>query len=109
MDKAHGPMSNIFKKARLPRVLRSDLKNLVEMLERPDYSMSKIGAEVSSHPAIVQEILRAANSSLTGAAGQITDPAHAILFLGSRRVIFLLNTLPEDLIEAEVSDQSQAG
>jgi HD-like signal output (HDOD) protein len=51
----------------------------------------------------VKALLRAANSSLTGSSVEITDPAHATLFLGSRRVSFLLSTLPPEIIEEDLS------
>lgn len=93
----------LFRKPRPVKVMRSELNYLLEMLEAQDVSVVRFGQEVSRHPAVVKALLRAANSSLTGSAVEITDPAHATLFLGSRRVSFLLSTLPPEIIEEDLS------
>lgn len=93
----------LFRKPRPVKVMRSELNHLLEMLEAQDVSVVRFGQEVSRHPSVVKALLRAANSSLTGSAVEITDPAHATLFLGSRRVSFLLSTLPPEIIEEDLS------
>jgi hypothetical protein len=40
---------------------------------------------------------------MTGSAVTITEPTHAALFLGSRRVAFLLNTLPPEIIDDDLT------
>jgi len=95
---------SLFRKPRPTKILRSELKLLLEMLEMQELSVSRFGQEVMRHPSVLKALLRAANSSLTGSAVEITDPAHATLFLGSRRVAFLLNTLPPEIIEDDLSD-----
>ncbi|MDA1230753.1 MAG: HDOD domain-containing protein [Planctomycetota bacterium] len=95
------PSSNV-RRPNSAKVLRNDLNSLIEMLQAPDSSLIKFGEEVSRHPAIVKQILRAANSSLTGSVVDIREPTHATLFLGSRRVVFLLNTLPPEIIEENI-------
>ncbi len=92
---------SLFRKPRPTKILRSELKLLLEMLEMQELSVSRFGQEVTRHPAVLKALLRAANSSLTGSAVEITDAAHATLFLGSRRVAFLLNTLPPEIIEED--------
>jgi HD-like signal output (HDOD) protein len=96
--------SSIFRKQALRKVLRSELNHLIEMLRTADSSLIKFGQEVSRHPVVYKQILRAANSSLTGSAVEISDVAHATLFLGSRRVEFLLNTLPPEIIEEDAEE-----
>lgn len=92
---------SLFRKPRQTKILRSELRQLVEMLEMQEVSVTRFGQEVLRHPSVLKAILRAANSSLTGSAVEITDPAHATLFLGSRRVAFLLNTLPPEIVEED--------
>ena len=100
--------SSIFRRQAPVKILRSELNHLLEMLQITDVSLMKFGQEVSRHPSIYKQILRAANSSLTGSSVEITDPAHATLFLGSRRVEFLLNTLPSEIIEEDVEVEAHA-
>ncbi|MBC7967826.1 MAG: HDOD domain-containing protein [Fuerstia sp.] len=94
--------SSIFRKPRPSKILRSELNQLVEMLRASDVSLIKFGQAAARHPVILKQIMRAANSSLTGSAVEITEPAHAVLFLGTRRVTFLLDTLPPEIIEEDV-------
>ncbi len=98
----------IFRKPQPKKILRSELKQLIEMLHVLDSSLIKFGEKVSQHPAVLKQILRAANSSLTGSAVEITEPGHAALFLGARRVIFLLNTLPPEIIEEDLEDGEES-
>jgi HD-like signal output (HDOD) protein len=100
--------SNIFRKQAPRRILRSELNHLIKMLRMTDSSLIKFGQEVSMYPMVYKQILRAANSSLTGSAVEISDVAHATLFLGSRRVEFLLNTLPPEIIEEDAEDNESA-
>ena len=100
--------SRIFRKQAPKTILRSELNQLLEMLLNRDSSLITFGQEVSRHPAVSKQILRAANSSLTGSAVEITDLAHATLFLGSRRVEFLLNTLPPPIIEEDPAEDGSA-
>ncbi|HQZ69185.1 MAG TPA: HDOD domain-containing protein [Planctomycetaceae bacterium] len=99
---------SIFRKPQPKKILRSELNQLIEMLHASDSSLIKFGEQVSQHPAVLKQILRAANSSLTGSAVEITRPAHAALFLGSRRVIFLLNTLPPEIIEEDLEEVEES-
>ena len=96
---------SIFRRPRPAKVLRSTLNALIEMLRAADSSLIKFGQEVSQHPAVLKPLMRAANSSLTGSAVEITEPAHAALFLGARRVEFLLSTLPPESIEEDIPEQ----
>lgn len=100
--------TSLFRISRPPQVRRSDLNRLIEMLESSDTSLTKFGQEVEKHPVVLKQLLRAANSSLTGSAVEISEPGHATLFLGSRRVVFLLNTLPPELIEEDISAAESA-
>lgn len=94
--------SGFFRKPRQSKILRSELNQLVEMLSASDSSLIKFGQAVAKHPVVLNQIIRAANSSLTGSAVKITDPSHAVLFLGTSRVIFLLNTLAPKIIDEDV-------
>ena len=94
----------IFRRPRPVKVLRSTLNALIEMLRASDSSLIKFGQEVSQHPAVLKPLMRAANSSLTGSTVEITEPAHAALLLGTRRVEFLLNTLPPECIEEDITE-----
>ena len=91
----------VFRKPQSSKVLRSELNQLVEMLRASDASMIKFGEAVARHAVVLKQIMRAANSSLTGSAVEITEPAHAALFLGTRRVVFLLSTLPPEIIDED--------
>ena len=95
--------TGIFRPPTPAKVRLSELKNLISMLEATETSLVKFGKEVSGHPMVLKQLLRAANSSMTGSAVTITEPAHAALFLGSRRVTFLLNTLPPEIIEDDLT------
>ena len=94
--------SGLFKKPQPSKILRSELNQLVEMLQASDSSLIKFGEAAARYPVVLKQIMRAANSSLTGSAVEITEPAHAALFLGTRRVIFLLTTLPPENIDEDV-------
>jgi len=99
--------SSIFRRPKLQKVLRSELNQLLEMLRASDTSLIKFGLEVARHPEVLKQIMRAANSSLTGSAVEITEPGHAALFLGTRRVTLLLNTLPQEIMEEDVQDSAE--
>ncbi len=99
--------SKIFQKPRLQKILRSELNQLLEMLRASDASLIKFGHETARHPEVLKQIMRAANSSLTGSAVEITEPGHAALFLGTRRVTLLLNTLPQEIIEEDVDNGAE--
>lgn len=90
------------------RILRSELNHLIEILQNTDSGLIKFGREVSRHPAVCKQILCAANSPLTGGVVEITDPAHATLYLGSRRIEFLLSTLPSEIIEEDLAVDESA-
>jgi len=98
---------SIFGKKRLAQIRRSELKELIEMLEATDSSLVRFAQAVSRHPVVLKQLLRAANSSLTGSAVEITEPAHAAIYLGSRRVVFLLNTLPPEVIEEDIPEKTE--
>lgn len=95
--------TGIFRKPRPTTIRLSQLKNLISMLEATDSSLVEFGKEVACHPIILKQLLRAANSPMTGSAVPITEPTHAALFLGSRHVAFLLNTLPPEIIEDDLT------
>jgi len=59
-------------------------------------SLSDIALRLTRYPPLSRRILRMANSALTGAKEQITDPVHAVSLLGSRRLIEILSSLPAD-------------
>jgi HD-like signal output (HDOD) protein len=98
--------SGISRKPQASKILRSELVQLVEMLRASDASLIKFGEAVRQYPAVLRQILRAANSSLTGSAVEITEPGHAALFLGTRRVTYLLNSLPSEIIEEDLNMES---
>jgi len=95
----------LFRRPRPALISRDELQNLIGLLESADTSLIRFGNAVSSHPAVLQHLLRAANSSLTGSVSEITDATRATLFLGTRRVLFLLNTLPPEMIEEENAEK----
>ena len=99
--------SGIFRNPRPSKIRRSELKQLEEMLRASDASLIKFGQAVAKHPAVIKQIMRAANSSLTGSAVEITEPTHAVLFLGTRRVTLLLNTLPPEIIDEDVENTEE--
>jgi hypothetical protein len=106
--------SGMFRKSEPSKILRSELNRLVEMLRASDTSLIKFGEAVAGYPVVLKQLMRAANSSLTGSSVEITEPGHATLFLGTRRVTFLLDTLPSEIIEEDVEetteeDQGDAG
>ena len=97
--------SGTFRKPQTSKILRSELMRLVEMLRASDTSLIKFGEAIRQYPPVLRQVLRAANSSLTGSAVEITEPGHAALFLGTRRVAYLLNTLPAEIIEEDLSTE----
>jgi HD-like signal output (HDOD) protein len=106
MAASNEPFSSLFGKKRPAQIRRSELNQLIQMLEAADASLIQFGEAVSHYPVVLNQLMRAANSSLTGSAVEITTPAHAAIYLGSRRVIFLLSTLPPEIIEEDVSEST---
>lgn len=94
--------TSYLKKSRPAKIRRSELQALADLLKSADTSLGKFGEAVSQYPVVLTHLLRAANSSLTGCATAITSPTHAALFLGERRVDFLLATLPKELVDDEM-------
>ena len=64
-------------------------------------------SSINSHPEVLKQIMRAANSSLTGSAVEITEPGRAALFLGTRRLTHLLTTLPHEIIEEDMDNGAE--
>ena len=106
MSSSNEVSSGIFRKPRQSKILRSELNQLIEMLRASDVSLIKFGHAVAKHPVVLKQIIRAANSSLTGSAVEITEPAHAVLFLGTSRVTFLLNTLAPEIIDEDLESNA---
>lgn len=103
---ANTEAGGLFRRPRPARISREELNGLVTLLESSDTSLIRFGNAVSSHPAVLQCLLRAANSSLTGSVYEITDATRATLHLGTRRVLYLLNTLPPEMVEeAEAAEK----
>ena len=101
--------SGIFRKPQQSKILRSELNQLVEMLHASDANLIRFGHALEKHPIVLKQVIRAANSSLTGSSVEITDPAHAVLFIGTRHVTFLLNTLAPGSIEEDLEPDSDTG
>ena len=108
MATSNDQKGSIFRKPPAVKVLRSVLNSLIEMLRSSENSLAKFGQEASRHPAVLKQLLRAANSSLTGSAVEITEVAHATLFLGSRRVEYLLSTMPPEVVEEDEPQVSES-
>lgn len=102
---ANNDSGGLFRRPRPAKISRDELQVLISLLESADTSLIRFGNAVSSHPAVLQHLLRAANSSLTGSVTEISDATRATLYLGTRRVLFLLNTLPPEMIEDESSEK----
>lgn len=102
---ANTDTGGLFRRPRPARISRNELQNLITLLESSDTSLIRFGNAVSSHPAVLQHLLRAANSSLTGSSTEISDATRATLFLGTRRVLDLLNTLPLELVEEQPAEK----
>jgi HD-like signal output (HDOD) protein len=102
---ANSEAGGLFRRSRPAKISREELKALSMLLESSDTSLIRFGNAVSSHPAVLQYLLRAANSSLTGSVSEITDATRATLYLGTRRVLYLLDTLPAEMIEEENAEK----
>jgi len=102
---ANTDSGGLFRRPRPAKISRDELKALVALLESSDTSLILFGNSVSAHPAVLQHLLRAANSSLTGSISEISDATRATLYLGTRRVLYLLNTLPPEMIEEESTEK----
>lgn len=102
---ANNDSGGLFRRPRPAKISRDELKTLLTLLESSDTSLVRFGNAISSHPAVLQQLLRAANSSLTGSATEISDATRATLYLGTRRVQYLLNTLPPEMIEEESEEK----
>lgn len=70
------------------------LQGLLSALEDREIDLPRFAAEISRYPLVLRRILQAANSATSGKWQQITDPVHAMSWLGSRRLIQLLSNLP---------------
>lgn len=102
---ANTETGGLFRRPRPARISRDELKALIDLLESSDSSLMRFGNAVSVHPAVLQHILRAANSSLIGSVNEILDAPRATLYLGTRRVLYLLSTLPPEMIEEENAEK----
>ena len=102
---ANNDSGGVVRRPRPARISREELQSLIDLLESSDTSLFQFGNAVSSHPAVLQQLLRTANSTLTGSISEISDATRATLYLGTRRVLFLLNTLPPELIEEENAEK----
>jgi len=100
------PLTSPFGRKQPVQIRRSELNELIRMVEATDSSLAQFGEAVSGHPVVLKQLMRAANSSLTGSAVEITKPAHAAIYLGSRRVVFLLSTLPPEIILEDISEST---
>ena len=82
MASSNDVSSGIFRKRQPVKILRSELNLLVEMLRANDANLIKFGKAVAKHPMVLKQIIRAANSSLTGSAVEIIeqgdDGAHQV-------------------------------
>ncbi len=102
---ANTETGGLFRRPRPARISRDELKALIDLLESSETSLMRFGHAVSVHPAVLQHLLRAANSSLIGSVNEILDATRATLYLGTRRVLYLLNTLPPEIIEEENAEK----
>lgn len=105
---ANNDSGGLFRRPRPAKISREELQALITLLESSDTSLIRFGNAVSSHPAVLQQLLRAANSTLTGSTTEISDATRATLYLGTRRVLYLLTTLPPELIEEEATEKLPA-
>ena len=80
------------------RIPRERLQELISMLENREIDIAEFAGKVTQYPAIYQRIMTAANSVTVGRLVDITDPVHAAAYLGSRRLIHLLNNLSPEVV-----------
>ncbi len=77
------------------------LKSLIAALQREEIDLASFARQLGPYPAILRRVLQAANSVASGNWQSIKDPAHAAAYLGSRRLIQLLLSLPKESLIAE--------
>ncbi len=73
-----------------------EVTELLSALADRNRSLSEIAQRIAQFPALSRRVLRMANSALTGTRNEITDAAHAVSMLGSRRLAGILTQLPRD-------------
>lgn len=77
---------------------------LTEALERPDVSLPEVADIVARDPAVCAKLLRFVNSSFFGLKQPISDPHHAVSFLGVQALRNLILSL--ELFEAREGEPS---
>lgn len=84
------------------KITRQELLELIEKLEVRDVNLAEFTARLSRFPQLTRRMLQLANSAGNGKAQEITDPAVAASWLGSRRIHNMLMNLPAEWLEDEV-------
>jgi HD-like signal output (HDOD) protein len=82
---------------RIASIIPADeVSQLMRALADRNTSLAEVAKRIGQFPALVNRVLRMANSALTGTRNHITDPVHAVSMLGSRRLMTILAQLPAD-------------
>lgn len=84
------------------KLTRLELVQLLEKLEVRDLNLAQFTVQLSKFPQLTKRLLQLANSAGTGKSQEITDPAVAASWLGSRRIHSMLMNLPPEWLEDEV-------
>ena len=82
------------------------LQELFSMLEQREIDLADFAGRIIQYPVIHSPILMAANSGATGRKTNITDPAHAAAYLGSRRLINLLQSMSNEVSGTKYSSDA---
>ncbi len=82
-------------------ITRDELNALLQKLEVRDINLIEFSAQLKQYPQLIRKLLQFANSAGNGKAQEITDPAVAASWLGSRRLQVMLTNLPPEWISEE--------
>jgi HD-like signal output (HDOD) protein len=102
MQRIDGRHENAGRTHRPVQITRTDLNNLLQKLEARDVNLIEFSAQLKQYPQLIRKLLQFANSAGNGKTQEITDPAAAASWLGSRRLQVMLNNLPPEWIVEEV-------
>ncbi|MBL8816295.1 MAG: HDOD domain-containing protein [Planctomyces sp.] len=102
MQRIDGRHDSTGRPQRAVPITRNDLNALLQKLEARDVNLIEFSAQLKHYPQLTRKLLQFANSAGNGKAQEITDPAVAASWLGSRRLQVMLTNLPPEWIAEEV-------
>lgn len=77
------------------------LQEMISLLQQNEPDLVGFAELLNQYPPVLGRVIQAANSAASGKWNNITDPAHAVSYLGSRRLIQLLVGITVQVSAAE--------